>query len=280
MKYLKEAYRVISFDEYLDCPFLEDLDERKRCIVTFDDGWRDNYENAFSILKKYALPATVFIPTGYVNTDDWFWQNKLSWQIKKIIIDPILLSKIVNGNYKHIGLQYLKAHINMIKKPEHYLDIIIQRLKKCSQVEIDEIIHVIENFTGAIRYPKKAQVLNESEIIEMSRGGISFGSHGVSHRILKDLDEYDVDNEMIESRKYLEKKGFRYVPVIAYPNGNFSRVIQEKAKKQGYRAGVTTIPGKNHEDINMFELKRINIHNDISSDVTLFSFLLAFGGKC
>src|SRR4030042_3672630 len=49
----------------------------RKCAITFDDGWLDNYRTAFPILKKYEVPATVFLPAAVVGTDHWFWFDHL-----------------------------------------------------------------------------------------------------------------------------------------------------------------------------------------------------------
>ena len=48
-------------------------------VITFDDGYRDNYIHAFPIIKKYNIPATIFLATDYINTDQLLWYDKLAW---------------------------------------------------------------------------------------------------------------------------------------------------------------------------------------------------------
>jgi len=64
MKYLKENnFNVIKLESLLD----RDAKKIKNSvIITFDDGYEDNYENAFPILKKYNFPATIFINTAFI----------------------------------------------------------------------------------------------------------------------------------------------------------------------------------------------------------------------
>lgn len=62
MKYLKDrGYAVISLDAFIEGKRLGRDFARNTVVITFDDGWEDNYTKAFPILKKYEMPATIFL---------------------------------------------------------------------------------------------------------------------------------------------------------------------------------------------------------------------------
>ena len=61
-------------------PFREanDADQAKPlCLLTFDDGWRDTYATAYPWLKRFGMPATVFIATGSIERRGGFWVEQL-----------------------------------------------------------------------------------------------------------------------------------------------------------------------------------------------------------
>ena len=64
-----------------------------RCgvVLTFDDGYLDNLENALPILREANVPATIYIATGYVGTDREFWWDDL----ERLILGPANLPKIL-----------------------------------------------------------------------------------------------------------------------------------------------------------------------------------------
>jgi len=69
LDYLSNHYNVISLHQALNFIKLGYCDVTKPAVVTFDDGYVDNYEVAFPLLKKYQVPATIFVVTGFVNRD-------------------------------------------------------------------------------------------------------------------------------------------------------------------------------------------------------------------
>lgn len=76
MKYLaEEGYHVITPEEMINAWENNEKLPEKPVIITFDDGYADNYRNAFPILQKYNLKATIFLISDYVST----YPNYLTW---------------------------------------------------------------------------------------------------------------------------------------------------------------------------------------------------------
>jgi UDP-2,3-diacylglucosamine pyrophosphatase LpxH len=74
---LCKRFTVLSLNELLERWRTDQLDASKAyCVITFDDGWQDNYQYAFPVLKHYGLPATIFLATDFIGTDRWFWPDQ------------------------------------------------------------------------------------------------------------------------------------------------------------------------------------------------------------
>ena len=167
------GYCTISLEQmqnFLDDRTIEMPD--KPILITFDDGYLDNYTNAYPILKQYGMVATFFIITDMLWTEDR---------------------------------------------------------------------------------------LNPERIVEMSQGGMSFGSHTVSHRRLGELTWAEIQDELLISKGVLESVLGKAVNAIAYPQGSYNDHVLMIAQNTGYVTGFTVREGicsKNSPDL---ELRRIPI---------------------
>lgn len=246
--------------------------DRPSCVLTFDDGWRDFYDFAFPLLKKYQQPATVFLPTEFIGSRKQFWADCFAYFLYhrkatalEKLSDPGILTIIeyldgLHGSFDNkleVGIEYLKRYpLSTIEKVLHGLS---------------EIWHVDIDGSGR-------DFLNWAEIAEMKDSGlVSFGSHTVSHQILTTLDGTAIKNELISSRKKLLQKNVLDSSCITfcYPNGNQTKKIADMVRSSGYHLAVTTRNGWNHVDADKFTLKRVGIHEDMTSTTALFACRIA-----
>lgn len=277
VQYLKKHYTIISFGDFLNSA-PSNLDSSKQyCIITFDDGWRDNYDYAFPILKKYGVPATIFPVAGCVNTNKLFWPERLGNALNIIFNDTSnneaesvdLFDGLVEEN-----LLKIFTSLTSFKEKSEIFDKIVERLKSVSAEDI--VLH-LEKIEARFNITNHERVLlSWEEITEMSNEGISFGSHGNSHRLLDTLDNEEMQFEIADSAKVLSQSIKNYIPVFCYPNGNFNKTVIEAVQNNNYRAAVTTQYGiVPFDHSNPYMLNRIAVHNDISWNKSLFNLHLS-----
>ncbi|WP_378955660.1 polysaccharide deacetylase family protein [Pelosinus sp. sgz500959] len=167
------GYCAISLEQMQS--FLEDRNIEmpdKPILITFDDGYLDNFENAYPILKKHNMIATFFIITDKLWTPDR---------------------------------------------------------------------------------------LTPQRIVEMAEGGMSFGSHTVTHRRLGELTWEEIREELTISKAVLESVLGKTVTAIAYPQGSYNDNVITLAKNLGYTTGFTVREGICRKESPEFELRRIPI---------------------
>ena len=72
IKYLKDNFDILRFeDDWKNV-------KKKSIVITFDDGYVDNFKYAVPILEKYNVPATIFISTDNIGKPDQFWWDELA----------------------------------------------------------------------------------------------------------------------------------------------------------------------------------------------------------
>lgn len=155
----------------------------KSFVITFDDGYEDNFTNAFPVLQKYNFKATIYlVPNQTIN----HWEEK----------NTSILSNL----------------------------------------------------------------LNNEQILQMQNSGLAeFGSHTLSHVNLSKTDEFQLEKELIESKKEIEKITNKECEAFAYPYGKFDDKIVQAVKNAGYKNATVVKRGLFEQNDDIFTIKRIGI---------------------
>lgn len=277
VRWLMEHCNVISLSDLLQQWQVRAWDQGKPyCVLTFDDGWLDNYLYAFPILKKYQVPASIFLPTNYIGSIEWFWPDKIAFLL------TYLRQPQVTAMQRRSAREVIAKIPGAVKasfaglEADNYLIIreIIGRCKMLEPGQIGNIIHSLIDILG-VSIPQERMTINWEEVKEMAQEGISFGSHSCAHHLLTRLDERTIRQELQVSNQMLRTLPEGYLPVFCYPNGDNTDSIQRLVKESGYVAAVGTRNGMEGRcPEKLYELKRIGMHNDVSETAELFSLHL------
>ena len=280
--YLRKRFDIISLDELLDLWQTNRVkSDRSYCVITFDDGWKDNYQFAFPVLVKYGIPATIFLATDFIGTSRWFWPDQMMLLLEKArecTADAADRKAISTVLVETIGVT-LSAADGIFRRVESGDPIASDAIiELCKEVEVDRIHQVIDRVNRALHMdlPTQRVLLNWDEVREMAGKGVTFGSHSCSHRIMTKIPLSDVKTELIESRKAMLQQGITPVPVFCYPNGNFNRDIQALVRESGYMAAVGCKVGLERDSPeDSFALKRFGLHEDGTASIPLLALALS-----
>ncbi|MEK7762035.1 MAG: polysaccharide deacetylase family protein [Nitrospirota bacterium] len=282
INYLRKRFNIISLDELLDLWQTNRLKSyHSYCVITFDDGWRDNYQFAFPLLMKYRIPATIFLATDFIGTARWFWPDQMMLLLEKgrqhttSTADKRAFSTVLD---EAIGVT-MSEEDGIFRGVESGAPIDSDSIIECFKgVEVDRIHQIIDRLSRALHMdlPTQRVLLNWDEVREMAEKGVTFGSHSCSHRIMTQIPLPDVKTELIDSMETMLQRGVKPVPVFCYPNGNFDRDIQELVRESGYLAAVGCEVGLERDRPgDLFALKRITLHEDSSASAPLLAFVLS-----
>lgn len=264
--FLKKHYTILSGAQFADIIKESKAFPQNSCLITFDDGWMDNYIYAYPILKKYQVPAIIFIATDYVSTNRVFWHEELS----QILVEAP--SNFDEDKFKVFAEKWpkdLRGKISRIMKcssheQRFFIDDLITYLKGFDNENLQIMIEKLKKFFVVSKEENCPAVLSWEQVLSMSNNNITIGSHTKSHVILTQISACEAEKELKESKHVIEKKIGKSVDFLSYPNGNHNESIIRIAKEAGYLASFACLPGINDSCEDRFRLKRKHIREHLS----------------
>lgn len=268
IKYLKNNYTIISGRDLHEAIESGNQLPDNACLITFDDGWRDNYTRAFQILKKHTVPALVFISTSFISTNKIFWHERIQCILReapKQCVENTL--DFMVGNWPEVIITQIYLLISTSSdKRSHGINVLISDLKMFDPIKIESLISELEkNVSSPIEYDHL--MLTWDEIIEMSDNNIEFGSHTQNHVILTQINKEQVCKELEESKNIIEERLGKEVKFISYPNGNYNDYVLDMARKTGYLSAFTCVSGVNESLKEVYKIKRKHIRENYSTGI-------------
>jgi peptidoglycan/xylan/chitin deacetylase (PgdA/CDA1 family) len=241
IEYVRQNFDPITFGMLLQILDGDAPAPPKPIIITFDDGFDDNFQNAFPILYSLDVPATIFLSTGYIGGDTTFWYDRLA----HLILRAPECDLTINGLTDTVRLE------TGVSSRRQALRRILAELKRMSNELRLKVLMNLENELGSWQNdfaPIESRPLNWNQVREMSNFGIEFGSHTVTHPILANLTDDELQFELIGSRRAIEEQTGKPVHAISYPVGGrnaFNERVCSAVNRAGYRLGLSYIPGTN-----------------------------------
>lgn len=258
---IKRFLKPLSIAQLQDCLEKGKPLPDRSCLLTFDDGWLDNYETAYPILQKHGVSAVIFLPYNYISGSEMFWQEELL----------LRLSRMVDNNDQR-DTDFVVTLTGISGAPSNMaLREYISRLKCLGYQKIGKVLdQVRDRSTDASINDHYVRYMTWEQILEMQDNGIAFGSHSMTHRILTRLSTDDCRQELVDSKQRLESKLQSPVLTLAYPNGDHNDHTELLANNAGYKLAFTTERGFASNNTPALAIPRINIHNNSSYNKAVF----------
>lgn len=253
MAYLKRHVSLVTLDEalgFLDGS-LKDTARRCRVLITLDDGYLDNYDVAFPILRSHGAQGVFFLVTGMVGSCFVPWWDHIAYLVKTTrrrsfalrYPHPLTVDLDKNGLTKT-----LHAILNLYKRPDN-----------CAPERF--ITELTEEANADVLPKMPRRFLSWDEAREMTARGMVMGSHTHSHPVLSQLQPDQQFEELSKSRALLKEQLGGQADVLAYPVGartSFAKATQVAARNAGYRAAFSFYGGTNlPRKASPYDLRRI-----------------------
>jgi peptidoglycan/xylan/chitin deacetylase (PgdA/CDA1 family) len=263
MAWLSRKFRCLDLDAFIDGVTGRRPFERRSCLVTFDDGWRDNLTHAFPVLQTYAVPAVIFLAAGFIGSRRRFWQERLAELIREA-----RRHGAASAELKERLERCLRADDAQLQAE---ISLVTTALKQQKADDVEKLIARLSALVGQDESEGDGDrhFLTWQEVRSMADAGIEFGAHGLSHTILTRPDA-QVSTELIESKRLVEQKVGKPVAAFCYPNGEYDDMIARDVREGGYRAAFSTEPGYVSSGDDAYAIKRINIHENMTRTIPLF----------
>ena len=225
LHYLRRHYRVLHLEEALQelyAPRSKDTsprrDKRMPLVLTFDDGYHDNYTHLFPHVCQLQIPITLFLIPGYLEHEEYFWWGEgrrlvRRAEAKEVIVDGQVY-RLDQGNDRVVLAKVIDTHLRhapSVREREAFLVSIRQMLTVSSSVTLEE---------------EGDRPLTWAEVQKMEESGwVSYGAHTMHHPILAYLSEPDeVMYEVSACRKVLEERLGHPISTFAYPVGRAEHI--------------------------------------------------------
>jgi peptidoglycan/xylan/chitin deacetylase (PgdA/CDA1 family) len=265
---LRRTRSCMSLVDFVECLYSAKLPP-DAIALTFDDGYVDNLLEAKPRLEAAAVPATIFLPTGYLGRPDEFWWDELA----RLILGQKASQELVC----RIGEQVMSFGIRSCPPPcggdpwracgkpltlrhEAYIRI-WQAIRLLSVQDRHAVMVQIRSaFASAAEPEMDSRPMTLSEVHELIADGlVAVGAHTVTHPLLTGLDRQDCRLELMESKSQCEDLVGRPITGFAYPYGDLNSAVRYWVSAAGFAYALSTIRAPAGMMAHPFALPRVQV---------------------
>jgi peptidoglycan/xylan/chitin deacetylase (PgdA/CDA1 family) len=237
--WLKSRFSILTLDQAADIIHGRGTPARTAVLLTFDDGYRDNFQVAFPILERHGVSATFFLPTAFVGTGKLPWWDEIAWMVKRSPRPSISIRYPVAATFE------LPAE----GRGESVFEV-LKVFKGAPSIDTERFLDELATAAGCPRPGDDSErcFLNFDEARAMQSAGMCFGSHTHTHEILGRLPYQRQVEELATSRGILESELRRNIDTLAYPvgkSGTFSEETFKALRETRYNTAFSFYSGIN-----------------------------------
>ena len=195
LQFYKNYFRVLSLTDALKAK----PTDKPHLVISLDDGYADNYQFAYPLLKQYNCPAIIYVVTQGLEGKELLWDNQIFYS----------LQKSGSKNVTDFFNKTCNLHLHEANPPDHICKNVFDFLTEgiSSHQKRLEIIHdlVEETQTQAPEELISSYYLKPEQLMEMAQHNIEIGSHTCTHALLGSSTEGEIKEELEQSKKFLKR---------------------------------------------------------------------------
>lgn len=260
VKYFTTKYKILSLDQVVDHLRHDKSFPTNSVVFTFDDGYSDNFVAA-QTLHKYKANATFYITIDPIDRKSRFWLAELICLILKTRNNELRIS--YNGQRHNFLLDGPPSRWMAIRE-------LIKTIKSNNQTTREQIRSQFQQQLGEAKLLQMVDnvMLNWDQVTQMSKMGMTIGSHTLTHLNLPNADPSDAKAEIEQSKEILEEKLQIRRIHFSYPNSGPYKYFDERIKSYvsgaGFESSTTSMQGFVNGESDLFALQRIRTVPDLS----------------
>lgn len=207
-------------------------------LITFDDGYRDNYEHAFPILKAHKVPGVFFVSTGFLDDGRMSWWDEIAWMVRSS-----RRSSLPAGEWLPESVAFDEPD------RERAIRKLLRRFKLLPGDQTAAYVDYLAAETGSGRCPPSASAgtwMSWDMVREMRAGGMVIGGHTVNHPVLGQLNAERQRDEIVGCGKRIAAELGETMRYFSYPVGGptaFNRDTRAGLEAAGVEAAFSYYGG-------------------------------------
>jgi peptidoglycan/xylan/chitin deacetylase (PgdA/CDA1 family) len=253
MEYLKQQFRVSRFeDDWSDI-------KEPAVVITFDDGYADNFLEALPILEEVGLPATFFVSTGLIGADKSFWWH----QLEALLLRDCEFPTRFQLEDECYGRSWDTSTFKQRNALYASLSLLMRRIGSDRQMDW---LEQVEHWAGHNRELDSGhRLMSPDELKKLAASPwATIGAHTVTHSALSALTEQQQRQEIFSSKQELESFTGKEITTFSYPFGRkceYNRTSVRLCREAGFIRVASNFPGQVHKWTDPFQLPRHLVRN-------------------
>jgi peptidoglycan/xylan/chitin deacetylase (PgdA/CDA1 family) len=257
VRYFSKSFNVISMRSLIDCLVNKCQLPQNALVLTFDDGYEDNYIAA-KILHKYTLTGLFYITAGCIESEETFW-----------IAEVRHLLGTTRRHQVSVSLPHktLTASLRTAAERVKAIDDMTYLLKTVDVHCREEIRSLLRAQLDDVSACPDGLMLTWGHLKDMVAMGMEIGGHTMTHANLPSAKPDEARFEISESKSTLERRLGIKVSHFAYPNGgsvqHYNDRVKTQVKEAGFLSATTSLPGIVRHESDLFEIRRVRATENI-----------------
>lgn len=266
---VRRRFVPMRFDELADC-----LDHGRRIpsravLITFDDGYDDNYRIAFPLLREAGLSAMFFVSSGHITSGrpyayDWLVHMLCTTTRSRLIAPELGIDWPLPDAGCDAGAEALAERRRLAGQ-------LLDRIKTLDAAGQQALVERLQREWGlpdAAGHPD-CRPMTWAQLREMHAAGMEIGSHGVDHRMLAKLSPEAMRAEVAGSKLAIEAALGAPVVAMSYPVGGrdaYDDTVMAATRDAGYRLACSYLAGcERLQPASRFQMRRLPVERHVDA---------------